>query len=240
MRATASDAPRTQKSLSPDRSRVIKARRDAGARGAGRVRAIDEEESGKRTAANDDAGYRELLLDRSLEGDSRHWRMGCVDHFKSGGAYRVFSLLWLPNEIQVIRRRTVCGYIDPYTTARLAKMQERAKGLFGLVEVLEHLAKDDGVKQLGVRRIHDRVIEDILQFKPDGLCCAERFERFSSHVDALLRNIISGQAANLRVLAGKMEQKAMSRTNLQQLRSIRQAIQEDIRKVLKSTAMVVP
>src|ERR1700722_3338595 len=135
MRETASDAPRTPRSLSPDRSRVIQARRDAGARGAGRVRAIVEEESGKRTAADDDAGYRELLLDRSLEGNSRHWKMGGVDHLKSGGAHGVFSLLWLPNEIQVIRRWTVCGYIDPYPTARLAQVQERAEGFFGLIEV---------------------------------------------------------------------------------------------------------
>jgi hypothetical protein len=96
---------------------------------------IVEEESGKRTAPHDDASYRELLLDRSLEGDSRHWEMGRVDHFESGSANGVFSLLWLPNEIQVIRRWTVCGHIDPYPTARLAQVQERAEGFFGLIEV---------------------------------------------------------------------------------------------------------
>ena len=118
---------------------------------------IVEEESGKRTTPNDDASYRELLLDRSLEGDSRHWEMGRVDHLKSGGANGVFSLLWLPNQIQVIRRWAVCRHIDPYPTARLAKVQERAKGFFGFVEVLEHLAKDYGVKLLGVRRVHDQI-----------------------------------------------------------------------------------
>src|SRR3984957_19416777 len=222
MRATASDAPRTPRSLSPDvRSRTTQARRGAGAPGAVRVLAIEDEESGNRATPNDDAGYRELLPDRSLEGDPRHWEGGRVDHFKSGGAHGVFSLLWLSNEIQVIRRWTVCRHIDPYPTARLAKVQERAKGFFGLVEVLEHLAKDDGVKLLGVRGVHDRVIEDVLQFKPDRLRRAERLEGSSGHVDALLRNIVSGQAANLRVLAGKMEQEAMAGTNFQQLRAVR-------------------
>src|ERR1700722_9564518 len=144
MRATASDAPRTPRSLSPDvRSRATHARRGAGATGAGRVSAIEDEESGKRAASNDDAGYGEFLPDRSLEGDPRHWEVGRIDHFKSGGAHGVFSLLWLPNEIQVIRRWAVRRHVDPYPTARLAEMQERAEGFFGLVQVLEHLAKDD-------------------------------------------------------------------------------------------------
>src|SRR6185312_7102765 len=153
---------------------------------------------------------------------------------------KVFGLLRIPDEVEVVGRWTVRRDIDPYSAAGLAKMEERAKGLLGPVKMLQHLAEHDRIKLPSGVRLHDRIVEDIFQFEPDRLRRAQSLQGLSSYVDALLRNVIGRERPDPRILAGEVKQQSVPRANLQQLGLGRQAVQVHLGKMLKTLAMIDP
>ena len=91
---------------------------------------------GRRPTSNDYATHRELLPNCSLEGHASHGKMGGIDHLETDTADKIFSLLWLPHEVEMVRHRTVCRNVNPHTAIWLAKVKKCPEGLLGFFKML--------------------------------------------------------------------------------------------------------
>jgi hypothetical protein len=62
--------------------------------------------------------------------------MGSVDDVETDTADKIFSLLWLPYKIEMIRCRAVCRNVNPYTALGFAKVKECPDGMFRFFKML--------------------------------------------------------------------------------------------------------